>query len=86
MCRGIELAAGVSFDTCWFSDADVEGVAVQVAPLIAARAAGGEVLVSDGAGALLGQRSSCRRAATKHTSCASTRADAHGHASSTRAW
>jgi class 3 adenylate cyclase len=52
--QGIELMAGVSFDTCWFSGADIDGVAVQVAPLIAARAAGGEVLASDGAGALLG--------------------------------
>jgi len=51
---GIELAAGVSFDTCSFGDADVDGPAARLAPLVAAQAAGGEILVSDGAGALLG--------------------------------
>jgi len=51
---GIELAAGVSFATCWFRDDDVDGPAVRLAPLIAAQAAAGEILVSDGARALLG--------------------------------
>jgi pimeloyl-ACP methyl ester carboxylesterase len=51
---GIELAAGVSFDLCWFGDADVDGPAVRLAPLVAAQAAAGEILVSDGARALLG--------------------------------
>jgi serine/threonine protein kinase/pimeloyl-ACP methyl ester carboxylesterase/hemoglobin-like flavoprotein len=51
---GIELAAGVSFDTCWFGDADMDGDAVRLAPLVAAQAVGGEILVSDGTRALLG--------------------------------
>jgi eukaryotic-like serine/threonine-protein kinase len=51
---GIALAAGVSFDTCWFSDTDADGAAVRLAPLVAAQAAAGEILVSDGAAALLG--------------------------------
>jgi hypothetical protein len=50
---GVELAAGVSFDTCRFGDADVDGDAVRLAPAIAAQAAAGEVLVSDAARALL---------------------------------
>src|SRR6185295_13197463 len=53
---GAELAVGVSFDTCRFGDADteVDGAAVRTAPLIAARAAAGEIVVSDAARALLG--------------------------------
>jgi serine/threonine protein kinase/pimeloyl-ACP methyl ester carboxylesterase len=51
---GIELAAGVSFATCWFGDDDVNGPAVRLAPLVTAQAAAGEILVSDGARALLG--------------------------------
>jgi pimeloyl-ACP methyl ester carboxylesterase/hemoglobin-like flavoprotein len=51
--RGVELAAGVSFDTCRFGDADVGGDAVRLAPAIAAQAAAGEVLICDGARALL---------------------------------
>jgi len=51
---GIELAAGVSFDTCWFGDAYMDGAAVRLAPLVAAQAAAGEIMVSDGAKALLG--------------------------------
>jgi pimeloyl-ACP methyl ester carboxylesterase/hemoglobin-like flavoprotein len=51
---GIELAAGVSFATCWFGDADVDGPAVRLALLVAAHAAADEILVSDGARALLG--------------------------------
>jgi serine/threonine protein kinase/truncated hemoglobin YjbI len=53
---GTELAAGVSFDTCRFADADaeVDGHAVRNAPLIAARAAAGEIVVSDAVRALLG--------------------------------
>jgi len=51
---GIELGAGVCFETCWFGEADVEGPAVHLAPLVAAQAAAGEILVSDGARALLG--------------------------------
>jgi serine/threonine protein kinase/pimeloyl-ACP methyl ester carboxylesterase/hemoglobin-like flavoprotein len=51
---GIVLAAGVSFDLCWLGDADANGAAVRLAPLVAAQAAAGEILVSDGAGALLG--------------------------------
>jgi len=51
---GIELAAGVSFDTCWFGDDAVDGPAVRLAPLVATQAAAGEILVSDGARALLG--------------------------------
>jgi serine/threonine protein kinase/pimeloyl-ACP methyl ester carboxylesterase/hemoglobin-like flavoprotein len=50
---GVELAAGVSFDACRFGDADVAGHALRVAPLIAAQAAAGEILVSEGARALL---------------------------------
>jgi hypothetical protein len=50
---GVELAAGVSFDTCRFGDADVDGDAVRLAPAIAAEAAAGEILVCDGARALL---------------------------------
>jgi eukaryotic-like serine/threonine-protein kinase len=51
---GIELGAGVSFDTCRFGDADVDGDAVRLAPRVAAQAAAGEVLVSDAVRALLG--------------------------------
>jgi serine/threonine protein kinase/pimeloyl-ACP methyl ester carboxylesterase/truncated hemoglobin YjbI len=51
---GVELAAGVSFDTCRLGDADVDGDAVRLAPLVAAQAAAGEILVSDSARALLG--------------------------------
>ena len=53
---GTELAAGISFDTCGFGDADtdVDGDAVRAAPRIAARGAAGEVLVGDAARALLG--------------------------------
>jgi eukaryotic-like serine/threonine-protein kinase len=51
---GIVLAAGVSFDLCWFDDAYPDGAAVRLAPLVAAQAAAGEILVSDGARALLG--------------------------------
>jgi serine/threonine protein kinase/pimeloyl-ACP methyl ester carboxylesterase len=50
---GVELAAGVSFDLCRFGDADVDGAAVRLAPLVAAQAAAAEILVSDGARALL---------------------------------
>lgn len=51
---GVELAAGVSFDTCRFGDANVDGDAVRLAPRIAAQAAAGEVLVSDAVRALVG--------------------------------
>jgi hypothetical protein len=51
---GCELAAGISFDTCWFGDAEVAGVAVRRAPLVAAHGAAGEILVDDAARALLG--------------------------------
>jgi serine/threonine protein kinase/pimeloyl-ACP methyl ester carboxylesterase/hemoglobin-like flavoprotein len=51
---GIELAAGVSFETCWYSDDDLDGPAVRLAPLVAAQAAAAEILVNDGARALLG--------------------------------
>jgi serine/threonine protein kinase/pimeloyl-ACP methyl ester carboxylesterase/hemoglobin-like flavoprotein len=51
---GVELAAGVSFDTCRFGEADIDGEAVRLAPHIAAQAAAGEVLVSDPVRALLG--------------------------------
>jgi serine/threonine protein kinase/pimeloyl-ACP methyl ester carboxylesterase/hemoglobin-like flavoprotein len=51
---GVALAAGVSFDMCRFGDTDVDGAAVQLAPRVAARAAPGQILVSDGAQALLG--------------------------------
>jgi class 3 adenylate cyclase len=51
---GIELAAGVSFDTCRFGEADIDGEAVRLAPRIAAQATPGEVLVSDPVRALLG--------------------------------
>jgi class 3 adenylate cyclase len=51
---GIELAAGVSFDTCWFGEADVDGPAVRLASLVVAQATAGEIVVSDGARALLG--------------------------------
>jgi len=51
---GVALAAGVSFEICRFGDADVDGDAVRLAPLVAAQAAAGEILVSDGARALLG--------------------------------
>jgi len=53
---GTELAAGVSFDTCRFgeADAEIDGDAVRTAPLIAARAAAGEIVVSDAVRALLG--------------------------------
>jgi serine/threonine protein kinase/pimeloyl-ACP methyl ester carboxylesterase len=51
---GIVLAAGVSFDVCALGDADADGPAVCLAPLVAAQAAAEEILVSDGARALLG--------------------------------
>ncbi len=51
--RGVELAAGISFDTCRVGDTEVEGDALRLAPVIAAQAAAGEVLVCDGARALL---------------------------------
>src|SRR5262249_10822895 len=53
---GTELAAGVGFDTCRFGDADaeVDGEAVRSAPLIAAEAAAGEILVSEAVRALRG--------------------------------
>jgi pimeloyl-ACP methyl ester carboxylesterase/hemoglobin-like flavoprotein len=51
---GVALAAGVSFATCRFGDADVEGDAVRLARQIATQAAAGEILVSDPARALLG--------------------------------
>ncbi|HET7502107.1 MAG TPA: alpha/beta fold hydrolase [Kofleriaceae bacterium] len=53
---GVSLGAGVSFDVCRFGDADIDGSAVQLAPAIAAQARDGEILVSDGARALLGER------------------------------
>ena len=51
---GVELAAGVSFELCGFGDTDVHGTAARLAPLIAAEAAAGEVLVGERARALLG--------------------------------
>ncbi|HEX2692219.1 MAG TPA: alpha/beta fold hydrolase [Kofleriaceae bacterium] len=51
---GIELAAGVSFDTCWLGSANLDGVSGRLALLVAAQAAGGEIVVSEGAAALLG--------------------------------
>jgi serine/threonine protein kinase/pimeloyl-ACP methyl ester carboxylesterase len=51
---GVELAAGVSFDTCRFGEANVEGDAVRLAPQIAAQATAGEILVSDAVRALVG--------------------------------
>ncbi|HSS03532.1 MAG TPA: alpha/beta fold hydrolase [Kofleriaceae bacterium] len=51
---GTQLGAGVSFDTCRFGDAEVDGDAVRTAPLIAARAPGGAIVVSDAVRALLG--------------------------------
>jgi serine/threonine protein kinase/pimeloyl-ACP methyl ester carboxylesterase len=50
---GVDLAAGVCFDTCRMGDADVAGAAVTLAPAVAARAAAGEVLVTGPAKALL---------------------------------
>jgi pimeloyl-ACP methyl ester carboxylesterase len=51
--RGLELAAGICFDTCGFGDTDVHGTAVARAPVVAAQAAAGEIMVTDGARALL---------------------------------
>ena len=51
---GGELAAGISFGTCWFGDDDVDGPAIRLAPLIAAQARAAEILVNDAARTLLG--------------------------------
>jgi hypothetical protein len=50
---GVELAAGVCFDACRLGDTEVDGAAVRLAPLVAARAEAGEVLVTGPVRALL---------------------------------
>ena len=51
---GVELAAGVCFDACHVGDADVEGAAVRLAPLVAKHAGAGEIVVTQTVKALLG--------------------------------
>jgi class 3 adenylate cyclase len=50
---GVELSAGICFDTCGFGDSDADGAAVARAPLVVAEAGAGEILVTDTARPLL---------------------------------